>query len=157
MAQLRGLTDNIADLSDDVKQIKGDIANVSDDVKKIKGDVDKINKRIPESIAKTVQTQLKGYIQIQSDLVKKASPKPSGLVSLTSADPSIHLDPPIYRDPSIHHDQVEEERQLWANKCIAHLNGIKSVSNPLRNIGIDGSNIKTDAEGFQTVNIAYLV
>ena len=45
MTQLRGLTDNIA--------------NLSDDVKKIKGDVDEINKKIPDSITKTVQTQLK--------------------------------------------------------------------------------------------------
>jgi uncharacterized protein (UPF0335 family) len=56
MAQLRDLIENIANLSDDVKQIKGDVANLPNDFKIIKGDVDKINKKIPESIAKTVQT-----------------------------------------------------------------------------------------------------
>jgi hypothetical protein len=47
MAQLRGLTENIANLSDDVKQIKGD--------------VDEINEKIPASMTKTVQTQLKSH------------------------------------------------------------------------------------------------
>lgn len=39
MTQLRGLTDNIANLSDDVKKIKGDVDNLSDDKSILKGEL----------------------------------------------------------------------------------------------------------------------